>query len=221
MLATERWDGRMRVPRTDGHQGDHGSGNRGGNALVSPDMIDLRLGRRLGAAFIPLLFVVAACGSAAAPPSSAAPSDPATSPPDQAVSAPPDDGGSADPGGSDAGGGDDLSGVKDVVPKPGQLDVRPIEAESLTAEADGSSIVVTATWWSGVEPCNVLDTVVVDQEDGGWTITLREGHGPEDVACIALAEQHRTTFEIPNVSPGTYTIRDGAGGPAMVEVTVP
>jgi hypothetical protein len=192
-------------------------GNPTGALLVSAGMDDLRVGRRLGAALLPLIFVVAACGSAAAPSRSPAPVDPTAAPPDQAVSAPPVDPAPSDPG---VGGGD-LGGIKDVVPKPGQLDVRAVAAETLTAEAQGSTIVVTATWWSGVEPCNVLDSVVVDQEDGGWAITLREGHGPEDVACIAIAEEHRTSFEIPNVEPGTYTIRDAAGGPAVAEVTVP
>lgn len=179
-----------------------------------PGMHDLRVGRRLGAALLPLLFLVAACGNAAAPSPSA---DPVTPSPDAPVTAPPDDPGASDPG---AGGGD-LGGVKDVVPKPGQLDVRDVSAETITAEPGAGSISVTAVWWSGVEPCNVLDSIVVAAEDGGWAITLREGRGPEDVACIAIAEQHRTSFEIPDVAPGTYTIRDATGGAPPIEVTVP
>lgn len=204
----------MTVAGTDGQRGAAQDGNRRPARLVSPGMDDLRIGRRLGAAILPLLFVVAACGSASAPSASQAP---ATSPPDAPVTAPPVDASPSDP---NAGGGG-LDGIKDVVPKPGQLDVREISAETITAEPGDRSITVTAIWWSGVEPCNVLDTVVVADEDGGWAITLKEGHGPEDVACIAVAEQHRTTFEIPDVEPGTYTIRDATGGAAPVEVTVP
>lgn len=203
----------MTVSGVDGHR-RLAIGNRGPRRLVSAGMDDLRIGRRLGAALLPLLLVVAACGSAAAPSPSP---DTATSPPDAPVTAPPDAGIPSDPGM----GGGDLGGIVDVIPKPGQLDVRTVTAETIAAEAADGSITVTATWWSGVEPCNVLDSVVVDQEDGGWAITLREGHGPEDVACIAIAEQHRTSFEIPDVAPGTYTIRDATGGAAAVEVTVP
>jgi hypothetical protein len=180
-------------------------------SLVSRGMHDLRVGRRFTVAILSLLLVVAACGSAATP------STPATPPADAPVTAPPDDGSTPDPGT----GGGDLDGIKDVVPRPGQLDVRDISAETLLAEAGSGSITVTAVWWSGVEPCNVLDTVLVTAEGGGWSITLREGRGPEDVACIAIAEQHRTTFEIPDVAPGTYTIRDATGGAPPVEVTVP
>ena len=117
-------------------------------------MNDLRVGRRLGAGILSIAFVVAACGSAAAP---------VTSPPDDGSGTP------VDPG---------VAGAKRVVPKPGQLDVRAVPADTLTATADGSTITVTATWTSGVEPCNVLDTVVVDRGEGTFSITLRE------ISCV-------------------------------------
>ena len=107
-----------------------------------------------------------------------------------------------------------------VVPRPGQLDVHDIGADRLEATVDGSTITVTATWTSGVEPCSILDTVIVDPGDGDFTITLREGRGPEEVACIAIAQEHQTRFDIPDVAPGTYVIRDGTGNAPDVEVVV-
>ena len=133
--------------------------------------------------------------------SSARPSTPVTAPPDGAPS---------DPG----------QAGELVVPKPGQLDVHPVGADLLSATVDGSTITVEATWTSGVEPCNVLDSIVVDRGDGEFTITLREGHGPEEIACIAIAQQHRTRFEIPDVPAGTWTIRDGQGLAPEIEVVV-
>jgi hypothetical protein len=174
-------------------------------------MNEFRRSRRLGVGLLSLSLLLAACSTAAAP--SAAP--PSASPsPDAPVTAPPSD--PADPS-LDPGIGD---GAKLVVPKPGQLDVRDVQADSLTARADGSTIVVTATWFSGVEPCNILDQVIVTKGASSFAITLREGHGPEEVACIAIAELHKTEIAIPDVAPGTYQITDATGGAAPIEVTV-
>ena len=178
-------------------------------------MNDLRIDRRFGAGILSLAFVVGACSSAAAP--SASLTTP-TSPPDATVTSPPS-GGTGGPS-TDPGPGDGGAGGKLVVPKPGQLDVHAVPADALSATVNGSTIVVTATWTSGIEPCNVLDTIVVDRGEGTFSITLREGHGPEEIACIAIAEQHRTTFEIRDVAPGTYTIRDTEGGAPDIQVVV-
>lgn len=183
-------------------------------------MSALRPAGRLVAGMMTAAMAAAACSSGAAPsappsapssPPSAAPSAGVSQPPDAPVTSSPSDGAGqlpVDPGG------------KLVVPKPGQLDVHAVPADSLAARVDGSTIIVTATWTSGVEPCNVLDSIVVSQGTGTYTITLREGHGPEEIVCIAIAEQHRTEFEIPDVQPGTYAIADSGGLAAPIEVTV-
>jgi hypothetical protein len=157
-----------------------------------------------------MTMLLVAC-SAAAPSATAPPVDAS---PDAPVSAPPNDGtgGATDPGGI---GGGDL-----VVPKPGQLDVHDVSIDELQARVQGSSIFVTASWTSGVEPCNVLDQIVVTAGTGSYAITLREGHGPENVVCIEIAMTKRTEFEIPNVKPGTYQITDATGRAAPIEVTV-
>jgi ABC-type transport system substrate-binding protein len=175
-------------------------------------MNELRRSRRLGAGILFVTMLLAACSAAAAPSASTPPVD---SSPDTPVTAPPSDGsgGGTNPG-SIGGAG------KLVVPKPGQLDVRDIRADELQARVDGSTIIVTASWTSGVEPCNVLDSIVVTSGANSYAITLREGHGREEVACIAIAEIHKTEFEIPNVKPGTYQITDATGGAAPIEVTV-
>jgi hypothetical protein len=164
----------------------------------------LRTGPRFGAGLLLIALLVAACGSASTSPSTG----PSAAPPDTPVSAPPG-GGGVDPGVGDL-----------VVPKPGQLDIHPVPAEAFTATVDGSTIHVVASWTSGVEPCYVLDSIVVDRGEGVFTITLQEGHGPGDMACIEIAKQHQTTFDIPDVTPGTWTIRDGAAGAPDIEVTV-
>jgi ABC-type transport system substrate-binding protein len=167
--------------------------------------------RRLGVGLLSLALLLVACSAAAAPSTSPRPSGP----PDAPVTAPPTN--PADPSLDPGGIGD---GAKVVVPKPGQLDVHDVSADSLAARVDGSTIIVTATWFSGVEPCSILDQIVVTKGDGSYAITLREGHGPQDVACIAIAELHKTEIAIPDVAPGTYQITDGTGGAAPIEVTV-
>jgi hypothetical protein len=159
--------------------------------------------RLIGAVLLSLSMLLVACDAAAPP---ASPS--VSAPPDAPVTAPP-----SDPAG--------LGGDKLVVAKPGQLDVHDVRADSFEARVDGSTIVLTITWTSGVEPCNVLDQVAVTKGAGSFAITLREGHGPEDVACIAIAEVHKTEISIPTDGPGTYQITDATGGADPIEVIVP
>jgi hypothetical protein len=179
-------------------------------------MDDLHARRGPGALILPLAIalVLAACSAGGA----SAPSD-APSPPPSVAPVEPEP--TADNGDGGAG-GVAPDGAKIIVPKPGQaIDVQAIPAETLTASLDGRRLTVAATWWSGVEPCSILDSVVVDAEEGGFAITLFEGRGPGDVACIAIAEQHRTFIEFPaDLVPGTYTIRDATGGAPAIEVVV-
>jgi len=170
----------------------------------------LRSTGRLGAGLITMA-LLAACASGGAAPSA----DPTQAPPDAPVTAPPSDGSGVNPN------PDPGIGAKPVVPKPGQaINVHPVVADSLAARVDGNTIVVTATWTSGVEPCTILDSIVVDRGEGTFTITLQEGNSPQEIACIAIAEQHVTEFEIPDVAAGTWTITDSGGAAPPVQVTV-
>ena len=150
-------------------------------------------------------------GASSAP--SAAPSDPASSPPDAVVTSPPDGNGGGVPGGP-------VGGL--IVPKPGQLDVHPVAIDDLAARVDGSKLVVTATWTSGVEPCSTLDRIVVEPKvtERTYTVTLLEGHGPGEIACIMIAQVKKTEFEIPTPGAGAYTILDGQGHAPPLQVTV-
>jgi hypothetical protein len=179
-----------------------------------PAMHDLQRVGRATTALLLLTLVLAACGGAAA--SSAPPSaDP--SPDAPVVTDPP----AGDSGGDDGSGGvPPADGAKVVTPRPGQLDVHPVSAETLRATVDGRSVVVAVDWWSGVEPCTILDTIVVERGDGSFAITLHEGRGPEDVACIAIAELHRAFIDLGELEPGTYAIRDATGGAPDIEVVV-
>jgi hypothetical protein len=163
-----------------------------------------------------LVLVVAACSSAAGPSSS--PTPPA-SPGLGAGSDPNDPVGSDLPPVTDDPGRPDPAG-RVVVPKPGQLDVHPLPAQSFSAAVDGRHLVVTIAFTSGVEPCSILDSILVERGPGSYTMTLREGHGPGDVVCIEIAESKRAVVDLGDVEPGTYDIVDGAGGAAPISVTI-
>ncbi len=74
---------------------------------------------------------------------------------------------------------------------------------------DGAAVKLF--WWSGVEPCNVLDRVEVEYTDEAVTMTLFEGHTEteEDVACIEIAMKKATIVEL-DEPLGDREIVDGA-----------
>lgn len=105
------------------------------------------------------------------------------------------------------------SGPENVTPRPGTSDVRPVPFESATPEGDGR--VIRVVWWSGVEPCYVLDHVEVVEAATTVTITLYEGHDPAagDVACIELAVKKSTRIELGEPLRGRAIV-DGAERPS-------
>ena len=114
----------------------------------------------------------------------------------------------------------DPSARRVVVPKPGQLGVHPVPIQTLSATVTGRRVVVTVDYTSGVEPCNILDSIAVTPGAGSFEITLREGHGPENVACIEIAEFRQASVDLGELDPGTYRITDGTGVAAPISVTV-
>ncbi len=146
--------------------------------------------------------------TAAAPDSAA----PATDGPDEPVGT--DAGGGGDPGVPGAGGD-----ARVVFPRPGTLNPKLVGIAELDAEVDGRQVIVKASWWSGVEPCNVLDSVGVEREGTTFTIGLREGTGDPNAMCIELAELKATLVDLGEVEPGTYTI-EAAGDDEAEPITV-
>ena len=98
--------------------------------------------------------------------------------PESPVSCPPDCG---------DGGGDVKPGKPKIVePTPGMDDVHPVGWDKAKATGPRSVLV---TYWSGVEPCNVLDHVDVVYNPKTVEITIFEGSNPADknTACIEIA----------------------------------
>lgn len=171
-------------------------------------------------ALVGLVGLVAACSSIAAPSPSPTPSRPpqGTVPSQPQVPDPDSPVGIVLPPGGDPGASHPVGRI--VSPRPGQLDVHPIPAQSLSAAVSGRHVVVTVAFTSGVEPCSVLDSIVVQRGVGTFAITLREGHGPGNVACIEMAEFRRALVDLGELATGTHTISDAAAGAVPIIVDV-
>jgi hypothetical protein len=96
-----------------------------------------------------------------------------------------------------------------VEPRPGMVDVRPIPWTRVTTSDNGR--VLTVRFWSGVEPCSVLDHVDVEYSEDSVTVTLYEGRNPDqqDVACIEIAMLKAVRIEL-EAPLGGRRVRDGA-----------
>jgi hypothetical protein len=131
----------------------------------------------------------------------AAPEDGATAANDcdDVVGAPGDDGTNVDPG----------DGAQLVEPTPGMSGVRPHAFDHAVVGEGGWT--VTVFFWSGVEPCYVLDHVDVGYEEKAVTITLYEGHDASagDVACIEIALIKKVVVQL-DEPVGDREIVDGA-----------
>ena len=156
---------------------------------------------RRTALIVPLLLMTA-CGS----PSGSAGAEPASPPsrsydPESPVTSGP---GVPGKGGEGRGPGYDL-----VQPVPGMVDVQVVPFQRAKGEKDSKTL--TVIFWSGVEPCNVLDRVDVDETEKEVTITLYEGSDPQtgDQACIEIAVKKAVRVHLHEPLGGREVI-DGA-----------
>jgi hypothetical protein len=107
----------------------------------------------------------------------------------------------------DAGLGGDNPQV--VEPRPGMDNVNPTAFDTATVGDDDRT--VTIVFWSGVEPCAVLDHIDVDDGTDAVTITLFQGSDPNagNVACIEIAVQKQVTISLAEPLAGRAIV-DGA-----------
>ena len=118
-------------------------------------------------------------------------------------------------------GGGDGGNAPLVVPKPGQLDPHPVTIEELKADVTGRRLAASRPRGRAASSRATCSTrVVVEKGADSFTITLFEGRGPGDPICIEIAQTKQTQVDLGELEPGTYTIADGQGGAAPIEVTV-
>jgi len=170
------------------------------------------------------VLLLAACGgSAASPAPSSTPEPTPTAVPgvggigsgsngNGGVVAPP--GGIIDPGG----GIDPILGKANVVaPVAGLINQHPVSVSLIRATADANGATAELRWWSGVAPCSALDSVQVEKDESAKTIklTVIEGSGQGDVACIDIAELKATVVDLGALAAGTWSISAEGDAPAI------
>jgi hypothetical protein len=96
-----------------------------------------------------------------------------------------------------------------VEPTPGMDGVHPTSFDTATIDDDDRTLVIT--FWSGVEPCYVLDRVDIAYGADTVTVTLFQGSDTNgaDVACIDIAMLKQVTVTLDQPLDGR-TIVDGA-----------
>lgn len=200
--------------------------------------------RRLLAGALLVTFTLAACGAAAAPSPSPSPGAPGGTPQPTPTAVPgeggsggtggvidPGGGGSgSDPGNGNTGGGilfpippgpnvDPMLGEANyVTPAAGLVNQRTVNVQLVRAIVDAQHrATADLRWYSGVAPCNQLDSVQIDRDDAAKTIRLKviEGSGPGDMACIDLAELRAAAVDLGELASGTWTIAAEGDAPAI------
>jgi hypothetical protein len=204
--------------------------------LTSPTLS--RPSRRTFSLALPLVLLIAACGSAAAP----SPTPPAEAPqatptavpgagasPDVGGGSGGNTGGGIDPGNPGAGilfplpippGAVDealFGDATNVVPTPGRLNPHPVNVQLVRAAVDDGTVLAELRWWSGVEECYATDSVQVDRDDAAKTVklTVIEGTNGGDVACIEIAVLKATIVDLGDLPAGTWTISVEGDAPAI------
>ncbi|GII93624.1 hypothetical protein [Sinosporangium siamense] len=104
-------------------------------------------------------------------------------------------------------------GPQPTKPTGDALNPRPVQWISAKPVSKGKykGKAIKLVWWSGVEPCHVLDRVTVKRTAKRLVVTLHEGvaKNAASVMCIELAIQKTTTVKLKHPI-GKRKIVDGA-----------
>lgn len=117
------------------------------------------------------------------------------------------------PGDEEPAPADPYDGAQPVEPRPGMAGVAPVPFDKVVVGPDDRTL--TVFFWSGVEPCYVLDHVDVEENAGAITITLFQGHDPDaqDAVCIEIAVLKKVEVRTDAPVAGRR-IADGAASPS-------
>jgi hypothetical protein len=195
-------------------------------------------------ALVAIALSLAACAGGAATPSGTPNPTAGPATPQPTPTAVPGQDGSGNPGGTDPGSGGGTGGnpgtgilppgitfpviqvpdqsllgeAKYLNPTKGLVNQRNASIQLLRAAiGDDGKAYADLRWYSGVEPCNALDSVTIARDDAAKTIALTviEGSGPGDQMCIEIAELHAVAVDLGVLASGTWTISAAGDAPAI------
>ena len=107
-----------------------------------------------------------------------------------------------------------------VRPLPGRQNPHPVTPTALQASVDGRHVLVKVTWYGGVEPCSVLDSVTVDRSGMDIAITPVEGSSDPTAICIEIAMLKATIVDLGELEPGMYRIASPGSDAPPIEITI-
>src|SRR4051812_49333246 len=107
-----------------------------------------------------------------------------------------------------------------VRPKPGRPGPPPAAPQRLEASVDGRHVLVKITWYGGVAPCSVLDSVDVRQTGTTIALTVIEGADEVGVMCPEIAMLKATIVDLGDLAPGTWRISAPNGDAVPLEITI-
>ena len=107
-----------------------------------------------------------------------------------------------------------------VVPEPGRQNPHPAAPTLLQASVDGRHVLVKISWYGGVAPCSVLDSVRVDRSAGTIALTVLEGSSDLTAICPDLAMLKATIVDLGELEPGPWTISTPGSDAAPIQLTI-
>ena len=111
-----------------------------------------------------------------------------------------------------------LGDARYLSPVDGLINQRNMNVQLVRAAiADDGKVFADLRWYSGVSPCNELDSVKITRDDAAKTIHLIvvEGSAPGDAMCIEIAELHAVAVDLGVLASGSWTISAEGDAPAI------
>ncbi|HJP89820.1 MAG TPA: hypothetical protein VJ850_12365 [Candidatus Limnocylindrales bacterium] len=94
----------------------------------------------------------------------------------------------------------------------------PVNVQLVRAlQREDGTVLADLRWWSGVAPCSQLDHVEIAKDEAARTIklTVIEGAGKGDVACIDIAQLSATAVDLGTLGAGTWKLSAEGDAPTI------